>query len=460
MIPIVDDAHKDLLVITDENGGENLDEAACGVLLQKETAALRDPRILDEWGKATAAWGNGAKKGKARIFTKLPREWLTHVWAKVSYHKEHWFRPGEGETGALVSDHKLDELLMWGPMEKMLAKNRTALGGQIASWKQGKLKKMHQLHRLSQFVFSRIVADLAEIDPRDVHNARRMLPESEWNAAPIQPLRERAASKVTTVAAPSPVDHSTPAAATVPLATAASESDSESIAQILLMKRHLSSSSLTKAQRESLLALIPPGAALAWASQADVSRILIGPQAVNLVRAMESSFQAEDPHVAQDIRWCPDLSNVHQGLHFDEPVVTVGIRWANAEAYFQSRKFTWGEDICLFRADLPGRKVDITPMEAYNLGQKARLPADWKKQRLPVMLKALRAKLAAAPHLADVLLATGRTSKLVQFKNDSFWGSGEDGKGKNMLGKLWEILRAEEQVKKDQVAAAAAASGV
>jgi ribA/ribD-fused uncharacterized protein len=162
-----------------------------------------------------------------------------------------------------------------------------------------------------------------------------------------------------------------------------------------------------------------------------------------------------EPDVRADLRWCPDLSNVHTHFHYDEPVIEVdGVRWANSEAYFQAQKFDEA-DRAPFRAEtIP----NLSPLEAFHLGQTAMLiPADWSQRRLAVMEAALRAKMAARPTLRKVLLATADAT-LIQFKNDPIWGCGANGKGSNMLGKIWMSIRRGVRTEMQQQADAAAAA--
>ena len=61
------------------------------------------------------------------------------------------------------------------------------------------------------------------------------------------------------------------------------------------------------------------------------------------------------------------------------------------------------------------------------------------------MLKALRCKFNDNPELKKKLLATGNKRLIEHTHNDSYWGDGGDGRGKNKLGKLLERVRSELQ---------------
>jgi ribA/ribD-fused uncharacterized protein len=447
LMPFVDPDHADLLVINRENEGIP-NERKCGKLLKKLLQPVQDPRVLDEWRKALASWGDKVAE-ENKTFTKLPREWLTLVWANAEYdqsEKRGFFDPPEGQQGVLVTDVKLAQLLIWGSANSVLATPDRPFAQSCSA------KKRRPRHRLSTYVFSRIVADLAEIDTRDARSARCPLPENEWNAHALH-LTPRApslafsdASSAVQAAAPGPAPFTGPR---------------PGVASVLLMKYHLTSPTLSAEQRASLLAFFSPAGpspSVAWAPQAEVSCILLGPQAANLVRLVEKRFTemlAGPPRPMADLRWCPDFSNVHQGLSYQEPVITVdGVRWANSEAYFQAQKFDEA-DRAPFRAEtIP----NLSPLEAFHLGQTAMLiPADWSQRRLAVMEAALRAKMAARPTLRKVLLATADAT-LIQFKNDPIWGCGANGKGSNMLGKIWMSIRRGVRTEMQQQADAAAAA--
>jgi len=59
------------------------------------------------------------------------------------------------------------------------------------------------------------------------------------------------------------------------------------------------------------------------------------------------------------------------------------------------------------------------------------------------MLDALRAKFTQHADLRTLLLATGDAQLVEHTTNDSYWGDGGDGSGKNRLGQLLMRLRDE-----------------
>ncbi|MDF5712981.1 MAG: NADAR family protein [Rhizonema sp. NSF051] len=105
--------------------------------------------------------------------------------------------------------------------------------------------------------------------------------------------------------------------------------------------------------------------------------------------------------------------------------------WSTSEHYFQSQKFTnthYEEEI----------RQAQTPREAAQMGRDPSKPlrADWRIVKNDVMREALYAKFTQHPDLNGKLIATGNTEIIEHTTNDSYWGDGGDGSGKNMLGKL------------------------
>ncbi len=59
------------------------------------------------------------------------------------------------------------------------------------------------------------------------------------------------------------------------------------------------------------------------------------------------------------------------------------------------------------------------------------------------MRRALQAKFTQHPELQQERLQTGDATLIEHTKNDSYWGDGGDGSGRNMLGKL--LMKVREQ---------------
>ena len=85
------------------------------------------------------------------------------------------------------------------------------------------------------------------------------------------------------------------------------------------------------------------------------------------------------------------------------------------------------------------------PMLAASMGRDRKRPLrrDWERVKERVMVEALRAKFTQHEELKAVLLGTGDAVLVEHTANDSNWGDGGDGSGRNRLGQLLMQLRAE-----------------
>ena len=116
--------------------------------------------------------------------------------------------------------------------------------------------------------------------------------------------------------------------------------------------------------------------------------------------------------------------------------------WPTSEHYFQAQKFTGTHH------EEEVRRAK-TPNDAAKKGRDRSRPlrADWEEVKDYVMREALHAKFTQHPDLKENLLATGAADIVEHTTNDSYWGDGGDGSGKNMLGVLLMELR--ENLRKD-----------
>lgn len=66
---------------------------------------------------------------------------------------------------------------------------------------------------------------------------------------------------------------------------------------------------------------------------------------------------------------------------------------------------------------------------------------EWGSKKVAVLEEILRAKLAQHSEAQEALQKSGREDIVEDSPIDYFWGTGADGSGKNMLGKLWMKIR-------------------
>ncbi|MEZ4883141.1 MAG: NADAR family protein [Chitinophagales bacterium] len=122
----------------------------------------------------------------------------------------------------------------------------------------------------------------------------------------------------------------------------------------------------------------------------------------------------------------------------DYPIKLKGKIWPTSEHYFQAQKFKGTP----YEAKI--RKA-AKPMLAAQMGRsrKEKLRLDWERVKDSVMLDAVRAKFKQHDELKELLLSTGGAKIVEHTANDSYWGDGGDGKGKNRLGQILVLVREE-----------------
>ncbi len=115
-----------------------------------------------------------------------------------------------------------------------------------------------------------------------------------------------------------------------------------------------------------------------------------------------------------------------------------GEEWPTTEHYFQAQKFKGTSH------ETEVRKA-ASPMIAANMGRDRKRPlrADWEQVKDDVMRTAVRAKFTQNKTLHKILLSTDDAVLVEHTENDSYWGDGGDGTGKNMLGKILVEIREE-----------------
>lgn len=103
--------------------------------------------------------------------------------------------------------------------------------------------------------------------------------------------------------------------------------------------------------------------------------------------------------------------------------------WLTAEHYFQSRKF--------LDENIKGKiRAVASPIDAALLGRNRNytLVQNWESIKDDVMRVAVFEKFSQNDDIKEILLSTGDAIIIEHTRNDSYWGDGGDGSGKNMLG--------------------------
>ena len=120
------------------------------------------------------------------------------------------------------------------------------------------------------------------------------------------------------------------------------------------------------------------------------------------------------------------------------PVTLKGRTWLTSEHYFQAQKFADTEHEEAIH-------LAKSPMVAARMGRTRKHPlrTDWEKVKETIMREVLRAKFTQHADLRSLLLSTGEAELVEHTRNDSYWGDGGDGTGKNRLGHLLMELRAQ-----------------
>jgi ribA/ribD-fused uncharacterized protein len=118
------------------------------------------------------------------------------------------------------------------------------------------------------------------------------------------------------------------------------------------------------------------------------------------------------------------------------PVKINGKVWPTTEHYFQAQKFAGTEHEELIR-------LELSPAKAALMGRDRNRPLrpDWERVKDDFMAIALYYKFTQHPALRELLLSTGSALIVEHTTNDSYWGDGGDGTGRNMLGILLVKLR-------------------
>jgi ribA/ribD-fused uncharacterized protein len=114
------------------------------------------------------------------------------------------------------------------------------------------------------------------------------------------------------------------------------------------------------------------------------------------------------------------------------------VLYPTSEHAFQALKFKG--------TDNPYMKLIVkckTPSEAKRLGSSRKHPIrpDWEEIKDDLMTDILYSKFSQNDQIKKVLLDTLDKTLVEHTKNDSYWGDGGNGNGRNQLGKCLMIVR-------------------
>ncbi len=135
-------------------------------------------------------------------------------------------------------------------------------------------------------------------------------------------------------------------------------------------------------------------------------------------------FGESDPY-----GWCSNFASC--------PILLEGLLWPTTEHYYQAMKYAgtpYAEVIRQAHSPLLSKMLTRDPAHPPR--------TDWEAVKDRVMYDALLAKFTQHAHLRALLLATGDAELIEHTANDSYWGDGGDGSGRNMLGKTLMAVRA------------------
>ena len=138
------------------------------------------------------------------------------------------------------------------------------------------------------------------------------------------------------------------------------------------------------------------------------------------------------------------------------PIHVDGCTWPTTEHYFQAQKFVGTPYVDVIRK-LPSAR------DAFQFSRDPRVSrwrrSDWESVKDDVMLKALHMKFMQHDKLKRKLLETGDKRLVEHTSNDSYWGDGGDGSGRNTLGKLLMQVRKDLRAKQGSVPSVATPRG-
>jgi N-glycosidase YbiA len=111
--------------------------------------------------------------------------------------------------------------------------------------------------------------------------------------------------------------------------------------------------------------------------------------------------------------------------------------WSTTEHYFQAQKFLFHPKL----QDLMGSIASAKEVARRGREFHSFLRHDWEQVKVDVMREAVWCKFKTHASLRQILLDTAEMDIVEDAPHDYFWGCGEDGYGKNMLGQILVEVR-------------------
>ena len=115
-----------------------------------------------------------------------------------------------------------------------------------------------------------------------------------------------------------------------------------------------------------------------------------------------------------------------------------GINFPTVEHAFQWKKFSVSHPE-IAKEILAAMSPDA--VKKISNQKKSEVFPEWHQEKVAVMEQILRAKAEQHEEVREVLRKTGNRTIIENSPVDSFWGVGSDGKGENMVGKIWMKIR-------------------
>ncbi len=135
----------------------------------------------------------------------------------------------------------------------------------------------------------------------------------------------------------------------------------------------------------------------------------------------------------------PDAENGFLSNFFPCELKIHGVTFKSTEHYYQSQKFAVPETSAIAEQIMNA----ATAAEAFAIARAndSKVRSDWSVHKKRTMFRALMYKFKLHQDLREKLLQTGDAMLVEDSKIDSFWGSGPDGKGQNLLGQMLSNIR-------------------